>query len=407
MIIPSIDLMGGKAVQLRQGKEKVLERDDVLSLARRFSLYGDISVIDLDSALGKGDNLDLIKELCRIADCRVGGGIRTVEKAQEILAAGAKKIIIGTSANPDFLGQLPKERVIVAIDTKDGFVADKGWTRSTKKLPEEVIFETEKYCCEFLFTDVDNEGMMKGFDPGRALVLREKTSNKITVAGGIKESSEVVYLESKGFNCQLGMSIYTGKIMLEDAFLSLLDFGKGQGLIPTIVQEENGQVLMLAYSSKESLKKAFSSGKATYFSRSRNIIWTKGETSGNFQELLKVRYDCDRDTLLFTVRQKGSCCHMGSYSCFGEKQFSLSLLYQVIADRVNNPREGSYTSKISLKERWIKEKIKEESGEVLDYRDRENLVWEIADLSYFLLVLMAKKGITPDEIRNELARRRR
>src|SRR3989344_3235717 len=139
MIIPSIDLMDGKAVQLRQGREKVLERKNVLELAKEFSKYGEIAVIDLDAALGKGDNLKLIKKICKIADCRVGGGIRTIEKANEILQAGAKKIIIGTKANPKFLGQLPKERVIAAIDSKEGYVVNKGWTAKTKKTPKELI----------------------------------------------------------------------------------------------------------------------------------------------------------------------------------------------------------------------------------------------------------------------------
>src|SRR3989338_11077304 len=131
MIIPSIDLINGKAVQLKQGKEKVLEREDVLELALEFRKYGEIAVIDLDAAFGKGNNIELIKQICKIADCRVGGGIRTVKKANEILGFGAKKIIIGTKATPKFLKQLPKDRIIVAIDAKDGFVVNKGWKNKT------------------------------------------------------------------------------------------------------------------------------------------------------------------------------------------------------------------------------------------------------------------------------------
>src|SRR3989338_4076165 len=143
MILPSIDLMDGKAVQLKQGKEKVLERENVLGLAKEFSKYGELALIDLDAAMGKGNNLELIKKLCSKFACRVGGGIRTIKKAKEILNAGAKKVIIGTKANPDFLKQLPKEKTIAAIDTKDNYVVNKGWTSKTKKTPEEMIKELE------------------------------------------------------------------------------------------------------------------------------------------------------------------------------------------------------------------------------------------------------------------------
>jgi len=138
MIIPSIDLMDGKAVQLRQGKEKVLEKKNVLELAKDFRKYGEIAVIDLDAAFGKGDNLKLIKRICRVAECRVGGGIRTAEKAGEILRAGAKKIIIGTKASPEFLSNLPREKIIVALDSKNGKVVNEGWTKKTEKTPLEL-----------------------------------------------------------------------------------------------------------------------------------------------------------------------------------------------------------------------------------------------------------------------------
>lgn len=405
MIIPSIDLMGGKAVQLRQGKEKVLEREDVFDLAREFSKYGEIAVIDLDAALGNGDNLELIKELCNSFDCRVGGGIRDLAKANQILGFGAKKIIIGTKANGDFLKNLPKERIIVAVDVKDGIVVDKGWMNNTGRKPEELIKDIEDYCSELLFTNVDVEGMMKGADFEMIRKIASSTKNKITVAGGISSLEEIKLIEGLGLNSQLGMALYTGNIRLEDTFVSLLDFK--DGLIPTIVQDEGKNVLMMAFSSKESLFKTFNSGKCTYFSRSRKKLWTKGETSGNFQELLKARYDCDRDALLFIVRQKGVACHSGTYSCFGDREFSLDRLYSKLKERVDNPRIGSYTSNISKDEDSIKAKIKEEASEVVRYKDRDNLIWEIADLTYFVMVLMAKKGITIDEVKNELWRRER
>lgn len=405
MIIPSIDLMGGKAVQLRQGSEKVLERADVLALAREFSKYGELVVIDLDAAFGRGDNLALVKQLCREFDCRVGGGIRTAERANEILRAGARKIIIGTKAEPEFLRLFPKERLVVAIDSKDGYVVNEGWTKKTGRAPEKVVKELEPYCSEFLFTNVNFEGLMKGFDMGAVKRLKEATKNKLTVAGGITKVSEIKELEELGVNSQLGMALYTNRIKLDEAFISVLEFN--DSLLPTIVQDENSQVLMLAFSSRQSLSKTFKTNKATYYSRSRKRLWTKGETSGNCQQFIKARYDCDRDALLFTVRQRNVACHTGSYSCFGGREFSFEELYDVVLDRVARPREGSYTSRIASDERAVLEKIKEEVEEVLEYKDRDNLVWEIADLIYFLTILMAKKGVSFKDIKNELYGRRR
>ncbi len=407
MIIPSIDLMNGKAVQLKQGKEKVLEKENVLDLAREYSKYGELAVIDLDSALGKGNNLKLIKAICKIADCRVGGGIRTVKKANELLQTGAKKIIIGTKATKEFLKQLPKERIIVAIDTKDNYIVNKGWTNKTNSKPEEKIKELEDYCSEFLFTNVNKEGMMQGFDFEKVKQLKQATKNKLTAAGGITTIEDIKKLEAEDINSQIGMTLYTGKIDLTNTFLELLDFEKNNGLIPTIVQDNNKQVLMMAFSNKESLKNTFMSNKATYYSRSRKKLWQKGETSKNTQDIIKIRYDCDKDTLLFTVIQKNIACHLGKYSCFGDKEFTLNQLYEVILNRIENPKEDSYTSNILKDEALIKEKINEEAKEVLNYTDKSNLIWEIADLSYFLMVLMAKKGITPKDIENELWRRRK
>jgi len=407
MIVPSIDLMDRKAVQLRQGKEKILERENVMELARKFSKYGEIAVVDLDSAFKKGDNLKLIKQICKNYGCRVGGGIRTLGKARKILGFGAKKIIIGTKASPGFLKELPKERLIVAIDSKDGFVVDKGWKNKTKKTPFEVIRETEDYCSEFLFTDVDKEGMMKGVNLELAKKIRDFTKNKVTFAGSITTKEDIKKLENLEINSQIGMALYTGKIELAETFISMLDFEKNKGLIPTVVQDDKKQVLMLAFSTKESIIEAFKTEKGVYYSRSRKKIWQKGETSGNLQELIKARYDCDKDTLLFTVRQRNNACHSNQYSCFGEKEFCLEDLYETILDRLNNPKKGSYTSKILKDEKLIKEKIKEECNEVLSYKDKENLIWEIADLTYFIISLMVKKSISLADIKNELWRRKR
>ncbi len=409
MIIPSIDLMGGKAVQLVGGKKKMLEQDNVLALAKEFGRYGEIAVIDLDAAMGTGDNLELIKQIVKIADCRVGGGIRTKERGRELLRSGARRLIIGTAASPGFLSLFRKEDVMVAIDSRGGRVTDQGWQRDTEATPFDLIAALKDYCGGFLFTDVDREGRLEGFDIPLAASIRDAVpkGHILTVAGGITTLEEVRKTDEMGLDCQVGMSVYTGKIALEDAFVQGIDFAKGGGLVPTIAQDTAGQVLMLAYSTPESLAMALKDGTGTYYSRSRQKLWAKGEESGNTQELLRVRYDCDRDTLLFTVRQAGAACHTGSYACFGEREFTLAELYGTLSGRISGGDTSSYTCRLAHDERKLMQKILEEAREVSEYTNRENLVWEIADVAYHLLVLMAKKEIQPDEIVKELRGRRR
>lgn len=408
MIVPSIDLMDGKAVQLRQGKEKVLEREDVLELVEYFGRFGEIAVIDLDAAMGKGDNLDLIKKICKVADCRVGGGIRTVEKAKEVLAIGAKKIIIGTAANEEFLSKLPKDRIIVAIDAKNGKISHEGWKTEIDATPEDFIKRFDNLCSGYLYTIVEKEGMMGGTDLEAIRKVRQLTKNDITAAGGISSEEEILELEKMNVSCQLGMGVYTGKIILEDVFSKILDFEKGNGLIPTIVQDiKTKQVLMMAYSNEEAVKKSLKSGNATYYSRSRKELWEKGATSGNTQKLVQAKYDCDRDTLLYKVEQKGPACHLGNYSCFEDKDFSIDELYEVLLERKSNLPENSFTTKLFKDEFFLKRKIMEEAFETVNFENGDGLEWEAADLAYFVLTLMAKHDIEPKEILNNLASRRK
>lgn len=409
MIIPSIDLMNGKAVQLKQGKEseKVLERENVLDLAKYYSMFGEVAVIDLDSAMNKGtDNEELIKQLCKIIPCRVGGGIRTVEKAQRIISYGAKKIIIGTAASEEFLAQLPKDKVIVAIDTKNGKITTEGWTKELDQTPEDYIKHFDDLCSGYLYTVVENEGMMQGCDFPLIEKVRNATKKELTAAGGISSIEEIVKLNRINVSTQLGMCIYTGAVGLENAFCACLNFEKTNGLIPTIVQDyDSKQVLMLAYSNCESLKKTFDTGLATYYSRSRNELWTKGLTSGNTQEFLTARFDCDQDTLLFKVKQNGNACHLDSFSCFESKEFCIKDLYKVLQSRKENLPEKSFTAKLFKDPFFLKRKIMEEAFEVVNFEQGDGLSWEAADLAYFVLTLMVQNGTNIDEIINNLASR--
>ena len=310
MIIPSIDIMNGKVVQLRQGKEKVYENSNIDKIIEQYKIFPEINVIDLDSAMGNGDNKELIKRICEQIDCNVGGGIRSLEIAKEYIDAGAKSIIVGTKANKEFLMKLPKNKVIVALDVKQGKIAVKGW----KELEEHNIYdrikELEEYCRKYLVTNVDVEGLNEGTNLNFFESLVGKTKNDIMVAGGITTINEIKYIYKLGLDQVLGMAIASGKLNIIDCYIEIMDFEKQDSLIPTIVQDAGTkEVLMLAYSNKESLKKTYELNLATYYSRSRKMLWTKGETSGNTQKIEKIYLDCDSDTLLFLVSQKGVACH--------------------------------------------------------------------------------------------------
>ncbi|MGE0199764.1 MAG: phosphoribosyl-ATP diphosphatase [Candidatus Melainabacteria bacterium] len=411
MIIPSIDLMDGKAVQLRQGKDRVLTSDrDPIALAQEFNRYGEIAVIDLDAAMGRGDNLSLIKDICRVADVRAGGGIRDKERGRALLRAGAQRIIIGTAATPEFLAQFPAERVMVAIDHRNGEVVDHGWTQGTGENVTDRATRLAPYCGGYLCTNVADEGMMSGMDVAVLTDLQKKLPHPVTVAGGAKDTDDVIAVSRAGLDIQVGMALYTGKIDPVQAVIGSLDFEKCPQM-PTIVQDDAGQVLMLAYSTPESLEIAMREGTGTYFSRSRQGLWEKGKTSGHTQTLLSVRPDCDRDTLLFRVKQAGPACHTNAYSCFGynhkARQFSLPALFDTLRERKATLPEGSFSAKLFSNREFLFRKVMEEAFEVTQAKNREEYTWEISDALFFLSTVAVDEGLNWADIEAELGGRSR
>jgi phosphoribosylformimino-5-aminoimidazole carboxamide ribotide isomerase len=226
MIIPCIDLMDGKVVQLVQGREKALEGDSPEEMLRKFAAFPEIQVIDLDAAIGRGSNGGLVRMLASKAITRVGGGVRSVERARELLDQGAHRVIVGTAAfassgiNREFLPALRdavgRERLIIAVDSKGGRIVVKGWRESTDLTAEAVLRELEPYCAGFLCTYVDKEGMMQGTDLEWFRRLRAATSLELTAAGGITTMEDVHALLKMNVHAALGMAIYTGKLSLEE-----------------------------------------------------------------------------------------------------------------------------------------------------------------------------------------------
>lgn len=406
MIIPSIDIQNGEAVQLVNGRRLALTAGPPTDWAERFSLFGEIAVIDLDSALGTSSNLTSIKELCANYRCRVGGGIRTLEKAREILNAGARKIIIGTCATPEFLSQLPKDRLIAALDCYNNEVVSEGWQKNTGKRIEDLITLLEPYVSGFLVTFVETEGTLCGINIERAKELRALCrESSLTVAGGINSIEEISMLDRLGIDAQVGMSLYTGRFSYSDAIFGCVKKDKND-LVPTIIVDDIGEVLGLAYSSARSFSEAFKQRRGIYQSRSRSSIWNKGSTSGNTQDLLRVELDCDRDCLKFIVRQNGGgFCHLGSYNCFGER-LPFAELLDTIADRKLSRDKDSYTLKLLNSPTLLNLKIQEEAFELTTSTSRANVIHESADLLYFLLVKMAQENVSFGEVLKELSKRR-
>jgi len=406
MIVPSIDIMDGQAVQLVGGKTKVLDAGDPVPLAERFRLAGEIAVIDLDASLGRGSNADVIRELVKIAPCRVGGGIRDEEAARRWLDDGAAKIILGTAAESELLAGLPAERVIAALDAVHGEVVVEGWQKATGRGVLERMEELRGLVGGFLVTFVELEGRLEGTALDRVEELVEAAgSARVTVAGGITGTEEIARLDRLGADGQVGMAIYTGRLHLADAMAATLSSDRPDGLWPTVVADEHGTALGLAYSSPESLHEAVDTQRGVYYSRSRKMLWRKGETSGAEQELLRVDLDCDRDTLRFTVRQQGpGFCHENTWTCWGEG-FGLGGLDRRLAQRLEDAPPGSYTARLHGDSKLLEAKLLEEAGELARAAGKEEVRWEAADLMYFTLVAMLRAGVSLSDVEAELDRR--
>ena len=220
MLIPSIDLMGGKIVQLVQGRRKALEFDDFEAWVQRFSKYPLVQLIDLDAAIGTGDNVELVRELARQLPCQVGGGIRSVAAAEAALAAGAQRVIIGSALfagdelDNEFAEKMASavgsSRLVFALDAIGGRVAIHGWRKETDVTPLQMMQALEPWCGAFLYTHVETEGLLQGFPPDVIRPLREATKRQLIAAGGIRSQEEIDELHAIGVDAVVGMAIYQG-----------------------------------------------------------------------------------------------------------------------------------------------------------------------------------------------------
>ncbi|MFG0245888.1 MAG: phosphoribosyl-ATP diphosphatase [Phycisphaerales bacterium JB052] len=406
MMIPSIDIQNGQAVQLIGGETKAIDAGDPRPIAERFARVGEIALIDLDAAMGTGSNKELLRAICAQYPCRVGGGIRDVDTAIEWLDAGARKVILGTAATPEVLRALPRDRVIAALDARKDKVVVEGWKKETTDTIEDRMHELREYVSGFLVTFVDCEGRMGGLPFDRVEQLVACAGNtKLTAAGGVRNADDITRIDALGADAQVGMALYSGAIDLADGFCGPLRSDRPDRLWPTVVCDERGTTLGLVYSSLESVRESISTGTGVYYSRSRQSLWRKGESSGNTQQLIRIDTDCDRDALRFTVRQTGSgFCHLGTSSCFGEAR-GLDRLTRTIADRIRHAPPGSYTRRLLDDPKLLGAKLREEADELIHARSKPDATHEAADLLFFALTRVIQLGGSLPDIELELDRR--
>jgi phosphoribosylformimino-5-aminoimidazole carboxamide ribotide isomerase len=220
MLIPSIDLLGGQIVQLVQGEKLRLAFDDFEYWIEKFSKFPLVQLIDLDAAMRLGDNSELVARIAKRLPVQAGGGIHSIERAQQVLNAGAKRVIIGSAlfsaegaVNTEFAATLAdavgEDRIVAGIDTKNGRIAVKGWKAQVALTPDAAIPQLESHVAAFLYTHVDGEGMMQGFPIATAARLRKLTQRQLIVAGGIRSQQEVDALDALGADAVVGMAVYT------------------------------------------------------------------------------------------------------------------------------------------------------------------------------------------------------
>ena len=351
ILLPAIDLHEGKCVRLFRGDYSTAEvvAADPVETALRFQEQGArwLHVVDLDGAKeGKPVNSQLIFEVVEKTDLHVevGGGIRDMETVEHYLSRGVSRVILGSAAlrDPDFVREAVAKygkHIAVGIDALDGKVAAEGWLEQSQVDYLQFAKEMEALGVQYLVcTDIHQDGTMNGPN----LVMLDKLNHAvhchIIASGGVASLLDIVSLYDLGlYGAIAGKSLYTGALDLRAAIVAChkisgkagaenmpddeLDiYFRKSDLIPAVIQDDDtDEVLMLAYMNRESFRRSLETGYTWFYSRSRKQLWNKGETSGHTQRIVSIYSDCDDDTLLIRVKQKGPACHTGSHSCFFKK----------------------------------------------------------------------------------------
>ncbi len=346
IILPAIDIKDNKCVRLFQGDYSTASvvAQDAVETAKEFEAAGAtwMHMVDLDGALEKKPvNHELILKVRDNTklNIEIGGGIRNMETVEFYLSRGIQRVILGSAAlhNPEFVKEAVRkygDKIAVGIDAKDGKVAAEGWTSTSEVDYIEFAKQMEDLGVKcIIFTDISKDGTLSGPNLTMLDKINRAVSCDIIASGGVANLKDILGLNSLNlYGAIAGKAIYAKTLDLRSAVvagnqisrvdeftndISLDVYFEKAPLIPTIVQDvKTSEVVMLAYMNKESLGMTLESGYTWFYSRSRKALWNKGATSGNMQKVVSVHADCDNDTLLVKVEQKGNACHTGAYSCF-------------------------------------------------------------------------------------------
>jgi phosphoribosyl-AMP cyclohydrolase / phosphoribosyl-ATP pyrophosphohydrolase len=442
-IIPTIDISQGRAVLVTEGKIKE-DNGDPMERAEFLSITSDFQIVDLDRAMEKGDNSEIIKKILSKYPCYVAGGIRNFDIASEFLNNNAKRVVISTAASVDFLKQIPNNRLILALDIDQDYnLYKRGRLELTKENIFDKIDEFSEYISFITVTFHFTEGTGKGCDMYRIQVIKKIIESKgyqirIAAAGGINSVEQVNELINMGIIPQFGLGLWRNSFTLGDIYSRVMQYEKMNQyfnfksydlptLFPCVIISREGTPLGLTYTDSIGIKESVDTRRCVFFSRERQCKWIKGETSGNYQKILYVGFNCDRTALICIVEGE-DFCHLNNYSCFTLRDLTnggISNLEKILKNKIikniekdldvattnkiieNNRTQTleSYTQKLFKNKNLQINKILEEAHEIWMSPSRENLVKEFADLFYFLTLYAISNDIEIKEIYQELNKR--
>ena len=392
MIVASIDVLGGRVVQLEGGDpDKVrVDAGDAEAVAARFGVLGELAVIDLDAALGRGANGDVIRGLLGRYRCRVGGGLRSVDAAVDMLNAGAHRVILGTAATREVCSALPRGRVCAALDARRGEVVTHGWTSGTGRTVRERMDELGDVVGSYLVTFVEREGRMGGLDMEAVGVLREAAGeNGLTVAGGVRSAEEIAALDAMGVDVQAGMAMYRGALKVSDAVAGTLRANGDDRVVVGFV-DVFGRVVGLGSAGVDGVRETIEAGVVGAG------VDAPREVDG--ARVAGVRVSEDRSSVVVIVDGGRGRVWDG---------FGVADVDGVIGSRRADAPAGSYTRRLFDEEGLAESKLREEVEELIAAKGPGEAAWEAADVVYFALVIARTKGVGLREIEAELMKRSR